>query len=137
MKGQESTGENNPSFRDLIVKKMIERKHKKVLPAHYWNLPQYKSDYQYQIRIFSKLIKIYSKEAILKTIDKENWCWSLNNPKIQAKIDEEQSKIDREKSQKEAQIILNNSGPNLENSQTTIQSSPSFRRKKKENLTDG
>lgn len=136
MSKQESTGENNPSFRDLVVKKMIERKHKKVLPSHYWNLPQYKTDYQYQLRVFSKLIKIYSKEAILKTIDKETWCWSLNNPKIQAKIDEEQQKIDREKSQKEAQLN-NKCGPNVESPNLTIQSSPSFRRKKKENLTDG
>lgn len=129
MKKQESFEENSPSFRDLIVRKMIERKHKKVLGPQYWNLPQYKEDYQYQIRVFSKLIKIYSKEAILKTINKESWCWSLNSPKLKNKINEEQLRIDREKSQKEAQII--DSGPNLESSQIT------FRRKQKENLTDG
>lgn len=128
MKKQEYTEDR--SFRDSIIRKMIERQHKKVLIDRYWNLPEYKKDYQNQLRGYAKLIKIYSKSAISKGIEKEKWCWSLNSPKLQASINEEQQKIDRELAR-------------LESSKKPIQTvqpncdQQSFRRKKKENFKDG
>lgn len=118
------------SFRDIIIRQMIERKHKKVMVDKYWNLPEFKKDYQYQLRGFAKLIKVYSKSAILSGIEKEKWCWSLNSPKLQESINEEQQKIDRE---------LNRIANQQESTNTVKLDSANqkFRRKKKDNFKDG
>lgn len=128
MSSPESIGDN--SFRDVIVRMMIERKYKKVMVSHYWNLPEYKKEYKYQTMKAAKLIKIYSKKAILTAIEKEKWCYSLGNNSLITVINEEQQKIDRELANKAA----------TEKPVETVKIdpvSPSFRRKKKEDFKDG
>lgn len=131
MSEQESTGHHARSFRERIVRILVERKHKKVMVDGYWNIPEYKKDYVYQTRIISKLLKIYSKDAILNIVNQEKWCFSLNNQSIQQKINEEQLRIDRANKlaeQSRAQPIL---------TEPHKQPSQSFRKKQREKFTDG
>lgn len=130
MSEQESIGPQNKSFRERIVRILVERKHKKVMVDGYWNIPEYKKDYVYQTRVVSKLLKIYSKDAILNVVTQEAWCYSLNNQAIQQKINIEQIKIDR------AQKLAEQSNK-VEPTQSPKNPPQSFRKKQREKFTDG
>jgi hypothetical protein len=89
---------NLKSTRDRLVLTVMKRKYEKsgvTLPEKYWNLPEYKKDYQHQIRAAAKLLKAFSIEAITAALEKENWCWSLHSPVLQDKIELEQSRLEK------------------------------------------
>lgn len=90
--------ESNKSARDALVLIVMKRKYERqgvTLPIQYWNLPEYKKDYQHQIRGAAKLLKAFSYKAITSALEKEKWCWSLHSPVLQEKIELEQSYIEK------------------------------------------
>jgi hypothetical protein len=120
------------SFRETVLRLILERKYKKRLPPKFWNLPAYKPDYTYQIRILAGLTKIYSKVAIHRTLELMGWVWSLNNPKFQQALDEEQKKMDRAAATSTKKVDEPIIPPVLKTTPP-----PTFRRKKKEDFKDG
>lgn len=91
---------SHKSTRDRLVATVMRRKCERsgvTLPEKYWNLPEYKKDYQHQIRAAAKLLKAFSIEAITAALEKEKWCWSLHSPVLQEKIELEQSSIEKNK----------------------------------------
>lgn len=91
---------NHKSTRDILVTIVMKRKYEKsgiTLPKKYWNLPEYKKDYQHQIRGAAKLLKAFPLEAIIIALEKEKWCWSLHSPVLEEKIELESSTIEKNK----------------------------------------
>lgn len=115
------------SSRDRLVTLVMKRKYEKsgkTLPVKYWNLPEFKSEYQHQMRGAAKLTKAFSFEAINKALENERWCWSLHNPGLVEKIQLAQSEIDSKK------IALNEIQSQLpEQSEKQIENKPLFRKK--------
>lgn len=63
-----------------IAEKMLRREYNKkgvTLPVKFWNLVEYKTKYQFQMRLAAKLIRTYGEEAVQAVIDREAWCYSL------------------------------------------------------------
>lgn len=63
-----------------IAEQMIRREYDKkmiTLPVKFWNLPEYKSRFQLQMRLAAKLIRAYGEPAVQAVIDRETWCYSL------------------------------------------------------------
>lgn len=59
-----------------MLKREYGRKHI-TLPTKFWNLPNYKAKFQFQMRLASKLIRTYGEQAVQTVIDRETWCYSL------------------------------------------------------------
>lgn len=53
-----------------------------TLPTKFWNIPDYKGKYQFQMRLASKLIRTYGEKAVQAVIDREVWCYSLAAKKL-------------------------------------------------------
>jgi ribosomal 50S subunit-associated protein YjgA (DUF615 family) len=82
--------------REELVELMVRRQYLKKgvnLPLKFWNLPEYKKDYQHQIRLAAKLFRTYDPKAISNVIEKETWCYSLATKKLANLIEIEQKRL--------------------------------------------
>ena len=78
-------------FRHWMAEIMVKRKFKnEQLPTKFWNLPKFKKEYQHQIRLASKIIKVYDQDVIQKVIEKESWIYSLAVKKLNDLFEQEQ-----------------------------------------------
>lgn len=68
----------------------------KSLPIQFWKLPQWAAFYKFQLRECSKLLKVFSSDAILKALrDKRaDKIYSLRAPWLIKVIQEYQNKLD-------------------------------------------
>lgn len=102
--GQEFIGFNkmqeHSSQRDKLVTCILKRKYDKqgiTLPVKYWNLPQYKEEYQHQMRAAAKIIRAYDIEAVWNVINKEKWCWSLHAKQLHILFEKEQADLNKKR----------------------------------------
>lgn len=117
------------SPREYIAELMLIREYQKKqirLPSKFWNLPEYKHKFANQIRMASKLINAYGAEAVLATLEKEKWCFSLYAKKMPHLIELELAAIN----QKKNSTVQNQT---TENKSTGNK----FRRKEKSSFKDG
>lgn len=78
---------NREFLAELIVRRKFRKFENIELPDKFWNLPNYKTEYQIQIRAAQKLINIYDMDLILDVISENMWIYSLNLKKIPSLID--------------------------------------------------
>lgn len=92
--------QEHSSQRDKLVTCILKRKYDKqgiTLPVKYWNLPQYKEEYQHQMRAAAKIIRAYDIEAVWNVINKEKWCWSLHAKQLYALFEKEQADLNKKR----------------------------------------
>ena len=114
--------------RHSLAEYMVRRKYQKqgiALPNKFWNLPKYQKDYQHQIRLAVKLLKIYDYELIMLTVKENAWMYSLGVTTINDLIEEVKDKLETQKIQQEK--------PKPVIDQKTI----NFRKKERSNFKDG
>lgn len=92
--------QEHSSQRDKLVTCIMKRKYEKqgvTLPVKYWNLPQYKEEYQHQMRAAAKIIRAYDMEAVWNVINKEKWCWSLHAKQLHTLFEKEQANLSKQR----------------------------------------
>lgn len=110
---------------ELLVRRKYERDGV-PLPDKFWNLPKYKPEFAMQARLAAKYIRIYGEEIVLKVLNEEAWCFSLN---VKSLV----NKFELALAEKEAQETLSSLRP-----VTTRDTSPKqFKVKKKKDFKDG
>lgn len=117
--------------RDKLAEIMVRRRYlrdKIHLPDKFWNLPDYKKDYQYQVRLAAKLYRAYSEEAITNVVERETWFFSLAIKKLANMIEIEERRLALQAKQLEIKE---------ENKTTIIPTGNDFRRKSKKDFRDG
>lgn len=117
---------SNP--RHDLAEFMVRRKYEQkgiALPSKFWNLPKYKKDYQHQIRLAVKLLKIYEYRLLMLTVKENAWMYSLGVKTIHDLIETVKDKL-------ETQNILNEQ-PKPKNDVKQIK----FRKEERSNFKDG
>lgn len=79
---------------------MVARKFKEELPTKFWNLPKYKKEFQHQMRLALKLLKVYDHEIIMLVVFEMKWCYSLAVKKLTSEIHRYQGLKDTEPTKK-------------------------------------
>lgn len=77
---------------DLIVKRRAE-KEKKTLPYNYYKIPEWQKIYKVTIIKANSLLKLYSAEAIVKTLEEEKKIYSLNAPWLPELIEKKEKQL--------------------------------------------
>lgn len=83
-----------------IAEQMVRREYARkyiTLPAKFWNLPDYKGKYQFQMRMASKFVRAYGEPAVQAIIDRETWCYSLAAKKLPDMMELEASNLSKSK----------------------------------------
>lgn len=84
------------SIAQEMLKREYGRKHI-TLPTRFWNLPEYKGKFQFQMRLAAKLVRAYGLEAVQAVIDREAWCYSLAAKKLPDMMELEASNLSKSK----------------------------------------
>lgn len=87
------------SASQYIAEKMCERaaqKDGKSLPVRFWNTPEWKKTFLYQLRLANSLLKIYHPSAILAGIKQFPKVYSLNNKSLDGAIQTKQRLLDQQ-----------------------------------------
>ena len=79
---------------ELVMIRKYDRERKK-LPSHFWNLPEYKEEFQKQKIQAVKLRKIFSTQSILSVLKREGWIFSLYLKKLPNLLKIEERKLDK------------------------------------------
>jgi len=69
------------------------RKEKKDLPIKFWNRPEWSNYFRGQIRAANSLVKKYSSKAILATLEKNHYVYSLRGKWLEPKIKQEENNL--------------------------------------------
>ena len=84
------------SIAQEMLKREYGRKHI-TLPTKFWNLPDYKGKFQFQMRLAAKLVRAYGEPAVQAVIDRETWCYSLAAKKLPDMMELEASNLSKSK----------------------------------------
>ena len=79
---------------ELVMLRKYHRE-RKNLPAYFWNLPEYKEEFQKQKVQAVRLRKIFSLQAILNVLNDNKWVFSLYVKKLSTMFKVEERKIGR------------------------------------------
>lgn len=83
-----------------IAELMVRRKYLReyvCLPNKFWNLPEYKPEYQKQMRLAAQLSRTYGIEVVSTVILKEEWCFSLAAKTLANLFELEKSRLEKTK----------------------------------------
>lgn len=102
----------------LIAEIMCDREAKKkkiMLPSKFWNTEEWKKKYKLQIISATALLKVYSPELILKTLNRKDcqWQYSLRESKFLAALNEEQINFDKQQKTIEQSVKVEVNNPNV------------------------
>jgi len=101
---------------------MLTRKFKEELPKKFWNNAKYKPEFQHQMRLALKLLKVYDFDVVMTSISEMKWCYSLAVKKLESDIYIRQELKNKKPDQKE----FKKSESNL-----------TFRKNKSDNIKNG
>ena len=102
----------------LIAEIMCDREAKKKripLPHKFWNTDEWKKKYKMQIITATALLKLYSPEIILKTLNRKDcqWQYSLRESKFLDALNEEQMNADKQQKVIEQSTKVEVNNPNV------------------------
>lgn len=92
---------------ELVVKRKADYE-KESLPFKYWNIKDNKwaKEYKFQVQQCGKLTRTYSIRAIVDSLNKLSWCYSLMNPQFLAELKLQQKKLDEVVSKPKQEIVI-------------------------------
>ena len=122
-----------PQYLAEIITKRKADKEKIVLQDKWWNHSSWKSLFQRNIMAAHSLIKIFDEQAILKGIKHKDcsWCYTLQHKCFIPIIKEEQQKLEFERKRLEKVTIV------PINTETVVETRPSFGKESKRSKLDG
>lgn len=89
-----------PQYITEFVCEKKARKDNKELPIKFWEIPEWRKYFRYQITLANKLLKDFPEEAIIAAL-KDNRCWktySLRSPFLHSIIKEKEALIQERES---------------------------------------
>lgn len=90
------TGGHDIKFTTYLAELVMVRKYekgRKKLPPKFWNLPEYKEEFQKQLIKAVSLSKIFDEQALLAVLKREKWIFSLYVKRLPNMIKVEERKV--------------------------------------------